>query len=147
MNEEQKAIEEMAKDLTETRAQGFKVENGELFYFSNLLNGYKDKFNNLKEICEEMNGMVDKINSLIAQVEFWQCEETTYKLWKDKLVEELKQARKETAREIFDTIIKALEERKERVKAFYGIAESVGADVAIRTIKELAKQFGVEIKE
>ena len=55
--------------------------------------------------------------------------------------------RKETAREIFDTIIKALEEQKERVKAFYGVPESVGADTAIRTVKELAKQYGVEVEE
>ena len=54
---------------------------------------------------------------------------------------------KETAEQDFNTIIKALEERKDRVKAFYGVAESVGVDIAIRTVKELAKQFGVEIKE
>lgn len=57
------------------------------------------------------------------------------------------QIRKETAERDFCTIIKALEERKERVKAFYGVAESAGVDIAIRTVKELAKQFGVEIKE
>lgn len=55
--------------------------------------------------------------------------------------------RKETAERGFNAIIKAVEERKDRVKAFYGVAESVGVDIAIRTVKELAKQFGVEIKE
>lgn len=64
-----------------------------------------------------------------------------------KTVEAETKRSKETAERDFYTIIKALEERKERVKAFYGIAESVGADIAIRTVKELAKQFGVEIKE
>ena len=53
---------------------------------------------------------------------------------------------KETTNKIFNTIIQVLDERKERVKAFYGVAESVGVDIAIRTTKELAKQFGVEIK-
>lgn len=66
-------------------------------------------------------------------------------------IPELKKAfdkiRKETAERDFCTIIKALEGRKERVKAFYGIEESVGVDIAIRTVKKLAKQFGVEIKE
>jgi hypothetical protein len=65
----------------------------------------------------------------------------------EDVLEFVEKARKETAERDFNTIIKALEERKERVKAFYGIAESVGADIAIRTVKELAKQFGVEIKE
>lgn len=52
---------------------------------------------------------------------------------------------KKTAKKDFNSIIQALEERKERVKSFYGIKESVGVDIAIRTVKELAKQFGVEI--
>ena len=65
----------------------------------------------------------------------------------DQLNGKLDQASKATAERDFCTIIKALEERKKRVKAFYGVAESVGADIAIRTVKELAKQYGVEIKE
>ena len=47
----------------------------------------------------------------------------------------------------FNAIVQALEERKERVKSFYGVNESVGVDIAIKTVKELAKQFNVEIKE
>ena len=54
---------------------------------------------------------------------------------------------KETAERDFHVIVKTLEESKERVKAVYGISESVGADIAVRTVKELAKQYGVEIKE
>ena len=57
------------------------------------------------------------------------------------------EASKETAEKIFNDIIQELEERKARVKAFYGVAESVGADVAIRAVKNLAKQFGVEVEE
>ena len=57
------------------------------------------------------------------------------------------QSSKETAEKIFNDIIQALEERNDRVEAFYGVAESVGVDIAIRTVKELAKQFGVKIKE
>ena len=60
---------------------------------------------------------------------------------------QLSQTRKETTEKDFNAIIQALEERKDRVKAFYGVKESVGIDIAIRTVNELAKQFGVEIKE
>ena len=67
-------------------------------------------------------------------------------LKEDTEIEVLK-ASKETAEKDFSTIIKALEERKERVHSFYGVSESVGVDIAIKTVKELAKQFGVEIKE
>ena len=54
---------------------------------------------------------------------------------------------KETAEKIFNDIIQALKTKKASIIIHYGIAESVGADVAIRTVKELAKQFGVEIRE
>lgn len=55
--------------------------------------------------------------------------------------------RKETAERDFNAIIKALETKKASIMTHYGIKESVGADVAIRTVKELAKQFDIEIKE
>ena len=70
--------------------------------------------------------------------------------WKDRcnlLQEELKQTKKETAERDFNTIIKALEIKKASIITHYGVKESVGADVAIRTVKELAKQLGVEIEE
>lgn len=54
--------------------------------------------------------------------------------------------RKETAERDFNHIIKALEIKKASIITHYGVKESVGADVAIRTVKELAKQFGVDLK-
>lgn len=53
---------------------------------------------------------------------------------------------KETAERDFNHIIKALEIKKASIITHYGVKESVGADVAIRTVKELAKQFGVDLK-
>ena len=60
---------------------------------------------------------------------------------------EIEKACKETAEKHFNAIIKALEAKKASIITHYGIKESVGADVAIRTVKYLAEQFGVEIKE
>ena len=60
---------------------------------------------------------------------------------------EIEKACKETAEKHFNAIIKALETKKASIITHYGIKESVGADVAIRTVKYLAEQFGVEIKE
>ena len=94
-------IEEIVKDITETKAQGFKVENGKLVYFSNMLDGYRREFKDLQEICEEMNGMLNKFNSLMEQVEFWQCEAKTYKQWKGKLIEQIRESRKETVEKIY----------------------------------------------
>ena len=59
------------KDLTETKAQGYKVENGKLVYFSNMLNGYKHQYKDLQEICEEMNGFLKKFDSYEEQLIFW----------------------------------------------------------------------------
>ena len=61
--------------------------------------------------------------------------------------EQVAQTRKETSEKDFNAIIKALETKKASIITHYGIKESVGADVAIRTVKDLAKQFCVEIKE
>lgn len=59
------------KDLTETKAQGYKVENGKLVYFSNMLNGYKHEYKGLQDICEEMNGLLKKFDSYEEQLAFW----------------------------------------------------------------------------
>lgn len=124
------------KDLMETEAQGFKVENGKLVYFSNMLDGYRHEFKGLQEICEEINGMMKKNDSYMAQIEFWKVEAQTYKLWKDKLVEELKQSSKETAEEIFKELY---------TEANSNISEIV--ELTTFQIKQLAKQYGVEIGE
>lgn len=68
----------------------------------------------------------------------------------DRLIDlkaELENKGKETAERDFNAIIKALEERKDRVKAFYGNAESVGIDMAIDEVKKLAKEFGIDLGE
>ena len=54
---------------------------------------------------------------------------------------------KETAERDFNTIIKALEERKDKVKIVYGIAEKAGVDMAISEVKKLAERFGVKTEE
>ena len=119
------------KDLMETEAQGFKVENGKLVYFSNMLDGYRHEFKDLQEICEEINGMMKKNDSYMAQIEFWKVEAQTYKLWKDKLVEELKQSRKETV----EKLIKFVSEHCDIETIIWQLDEFV------------AKSLGVEIKE
>ena len=63
------------------------------------------------------------------------------------VTKEIEKECKETAEKHFNAIIKALEIKKASIITHYGIKESVGADVAIRTVKYLAEQFGVEIKE
>lgn len=98
------------KNLTETKARGFKVENGKLVYFTNILEGYRHEFKDLQEICKEMNGMMEKHDSYMAQIEFWKCDAETYKIWKDKLIEELKQASEKVRRETIKELVEFAED-------------------------------------
>lgn len=62
---------QIEKDLYETKAQGFKVENGKLVYFSNILDGYRHEYKDLQEVCEEMNSMLKSFDSYQDQIAFW----------------------------------------------------------------------------
>lgn len=121
-----KEIEEMAKDFTETRARGYKIENGKLVFFSNMLDGYRHEYKDLQEICEEMNGMLEKHDSYMTQIDFWKSEAGVYRLWKDKLVEQYLDARKKTAKEILQEVGKACGD--------------------YQWFKNLCKEFGVEVE-
>lgn len=59
------------------------------------------------------------------------------RLIRQDVIERLEVTRKELVKEI----LQCLEERKERVKDFYGIAESVGVDIAIRVVKKILKEI------
>ena len=65
---------------------------------------------------------------------------------RDSAIDNCDRKSKETAERDFNKIIKALEERKDRVKIVYGIAERRGIDMAIAEVERIAKQCGVEIK-
>jgi hypothetical protein len=169
-------VEEMTKDLTETKAQGYKVENGKIVYFSNMLNGYKYEYKDLKDVCAEMNGLLEKFNSYDEQLYFWKGK-AEEKLPKDSVVlskeeyEKLKNNQmpldpvvltmkqyldinhqayfksKETAEKIFSGIYKLLisirKQDHEDSVPYY----SENVEEFDDKLYELAKQFGVEIKE
>ena len=58
------------KDLFETKARGYKVENGKLVFFSNMLDGYRHEYKDLQEICEEMNGLLKKYDGYEERLVF-----------------------------------------------------------------------------
>ena len=148
---EQEQIEEMAKviddRLIEARGWLGSMNRGEGYWIAQkLVEHYQPKIPESsvvlsREEYSELKAENDKyVKDCIDYI-------ATISKLENKVWEVEQQASKETAEQDFNTIIKALEERKDRVKAFYGVAESVGVDIAIRTVKELAKQFNVEIKE
>ena len=172
------------KDLFETKAQGYKVENGKLVYFSNILDGYKHEYKDLQEICEEMNGLLKKFDSYEEQLTFWKGK-AEEKLPENSVVlsrEELRKLRKDYAQSERANVLSEIadggischwcieqHEKKTAEKLLNDLwhsklettitiqhhsskedMENVGKAIisTIRNkIQELAKQFGVEIKE
>lgn len=161
------------KDLFETKAQGYKVENGKLVYFSNMLDGYKHEYKDLKEICEEMNGLLKSFNSYEQQLVFWKGK-AEEKLPKDSVVlsgkeyEQLQQSYivkaydklraknkellkiKENCLEIMkqgeQQIINIRKETAEKILQY--VYDRCIDNKFIRKFEEFIKeQFGVEIKE
>ena len=123
-----KQIEEMAKDIYESKSCDTSFEeNCKLLAYDLVTLGYQKVDTNSVILTK---GAYESLSSKAKQN-----------------VVNAVEICKETIEKDFNSIIQALEDRKDRVKTSYGVNESVGVDIAIRTVKELAKQFNVEIKE
>ena len=134
MKEQEKQIKELEKDLEEYVAYDeWSAKEYGKYTVDCSYTAYK--------LIEQGWIKPDKDSVVLSGLEL-----AEYKHYKE-YTKSLAMIEKETAERDFNAIIKALEERKDRVEAFYGVAESVGVDVAIKTVKELAKQFGIKIKE
>ena len=46
-------------------ARGFVVKNGKLMYVTNILDGYRHEFNDIYEICDELNNSMKEIDRLM----------------------------------------------------------------------------------
>ena len=53
--EQQAEIERLQKLQKPTGAGGFRIENGKVIYYSDMLNGYRHEFKDLDEIVKELN--------------------------------------------------------------------------------------------
>lgn len=111
-----------------------KEQNAELQKQVDELKEQRDVF---KRLFESANTSNFTTNSIIETMNSFYREQAEHLAGL-----KIEQAVKDEAKEILD----GLSERKERVKNFYGVAESVGVDIAINTIKEILKQKGVEVE-
>ena len=55
INRQKTEIERLQKLQNPTGAGGFKVENGKVVYYSDVLNGYRHEYKDLYEIVKELN--------------------------------------------------------------------------------------------
>ncbi len=55
INRQKAEIERLQKLQKPTGAGGFKIENGKVIYYSDMLNGYRHEFKDLDEIVKELN--------------------------------------------------------------------------------------------
>ena len=52
---QQAEIERLHKLQKPTGAGGFKIENGKVIFYSNMLNGYRHEYKDIEEIVKELN--------------------------------------------------------------------------------------------
>ena len=136
-----KVLWEYAKALYEAGCR--KISKNAVVVLTKERDGYlDDRF----AVCHKLRQAIAENAELQKQVDELKSENT--ELYKEHTaliagsILEKRDIVKDTAKEI----LQGLEERKERVKSFYGTTESVGVDIAIRTIKEICKQKGVEVE-
>ena len=55
LNRQKAEIERLNKLQKPTGAGGFKVENGKIVFYSDMLNGYRHEYKDLDEIAKELN--------------------------------------------------------------------------------------------
>lgn len=48
----------MQKLQKPTEASGFKIENGKVVFYTNILNGYRHEYKDLEEVVKELNLML-----------------------------------------------------------------------------------------
>ena len=140
----QKLLDEEFEPLKETIKKQ-KAEIERMTEWKDKLQDTKDELEQtlidtgFKEYCEENKRLEEQNTELQKQV--YELKKNAHH-WKSACEHIESETVKDTAKEILE----GLEERKEQVKAFYGIAESVGVDVAIKAVKEIVKQKGVEVE-
>lgn len=58
INRQQAEIERLQKLQKPTETSGFKIENGKVVFYTNILNGYRHEYKDLEEIAKELNLML-----------------------------------------------------------------------------------------
>ena len=60
INRQQAEIERLHKLQKPTEASGFKIEDGKVVFYTNMLNGYRHELKDLDEVVEELNLMLQE---------------------------------------------------------------------------------------
>lgn len=60
LKRQQEEIERLQKKQKPSAASGYKVENGKVVFFTNMLNGYRHEYENLDEVVKTLNVMLNE---------------------------------------------------------------------------------------
>ena len=60
INRQKEEIERLHKLQKPTEASGFKIEDGKVVFYTNMLNGYRHELKDLDEVVEELNLMLQE---------------------------------------------------------------------------------------
>lgn len=118
MNKQQQINEPKKKyENIDDIVRGFVVKDGKLMYVTNILDGCRHEFKDIHEICDEMNAMMNKLDSLTEL--------------NDYLKAMNKEIRDNTAQEILSQLVKMANRETPLTE----------------DIEELAEKWGVEVKQ
>lgn len=99
INRQKAEVERLQKRRKPTETSGFKIENGRVVFYTNILNGYRNEYKDLDEVVEELN--------LLLQ-ESYKADDIAGHL--KTLQEQYKTAKSEAVREFADKVNLIVEE-------------------------------------
>lgn len=79
LNRQKAEIERLQKLQKPTGAGGYKVENGKVVFYSDMLNGYRHEYKDIEEIVRELNLYMHTDHKNIELISYYKHKEKTAK--------------------------------------------------------------------
>lgn len=97
INRQQAEIEKFTKRQKPTGASGYKIENGKIVFFTNMLGGCRQEYENLDEVVKTLNELLQECYSKDEIAFALKCKTEDLKTAKSEAIKELAEKFKEKA--------------------------------------------------
>ena len=122
INRQQAEIEKFTKRQKPTGASGYKIENGKVVFFTNMLGGCRHEYENLDEVAKTLNELLQECYSKDEIAFALKCK-----------TEDLKTAKSEAIKEFAELV------KMEFYKDFDELIPSIMADRIDNLVKEMTE--------
>ena len=95
INRQKAEIERLHKLQKPTEASGFKIEDGKVVFYTNMLNGYRHELKDLDEVVEELNLMLQEAYKTDEIAGYLRALQEQYKTAKSEAIKEFAKKYKE----------------------------------------------------